>query len=83
MKKVPIAISIALVLTPLLSEFISCLTVASSLVFTRNIPIIERNTPIAAIIIGAKMAFLCISGFKTNAEAPNAAVESIEPQYDS
>ena len=35
------------------------------------------------MIIGANTAFCCMVGLSTNAEAPNAAVERIEPQYDS
>ncbi len=56
---------------------------ASSLVLTIKMPNIDKNTPIAAIIIGANTAFCCIVGFKTNADDPRADVDSIDPQYDS
>ena len=78
-----IAINIALTFTPLFKESINSLMVASSLVLTIKMPNIDKNTPMAAIIIGANTAFCCIVGFRTNADAPSAAVESIEPQYDS
>ncbi len=83
MTKVRTAMRKALMLIPLLSAAIKVFMDASSFVLTRKIPNIERNTPIAAIIIGAKTAFCCIWGFAIKAEAPRAAVERIEPQYDS
>src|SRR5690554_4039761 len=81
--KVEMAMKTALTLTPLFRESISCLRFASSFVLTIKIPSIERNTPTDAIIIGAKTAFCCISGFKTKADAPSAAVDKMDPQNDS
>ncbi len=83
MRKVQAAIKNALTFTPLLSDLIRSFTVAFSFVFTRKIPIIERNTPIPAMIMGAKTALCCIAGSNIKAEAPRAAVERIDPQYDS
>ena len=73
----------ALVFTPLFKAFISIFMSASSLVLTKKIPKIDKKTPIAAIIIGANTAFCCISGFAIKADAPRAAVERMDPQYDS
>src|SRR5690606_19158637 len=78
--KVLTAINNALIFTPLLREFINSLRLAFSLVLTMKIPIIDKNTPIAAIIIGVKTAFSCIAGLRTKADAPSAAEDKIEPQ---
>ena len=78
--KVAIAISTELRFVPNANECRRLRIVAPSLVRTKNIPIIDRNMPTAAITIGAMTAFNCISGEKANAVAPRAAVERILPQ---
>ena len=69
--------------TPRLSDFSSWLIPAFSLVLTRKIPITDRNTPTAAISIGAKTALSCIPPWPMKALAPRAAVARTLPQYDS
>ena len=67
-------------LVPRPSEWSRSFIVAPSLVRTRNIPMSDKNTPAAAIIIGAITARSCISLFIANAVAPSAAVERMLPQ---
>ena len=80
MPKVAKAIRTAEVFVPRLSEPSRSFIVAPSLVLTRKIPMRERNTPTAAMIIGAMTARSCMSSFMAKAVAPSAAVERILPQ---
>ena len=43
----------------------------------------DKATPTAAIIMGAKTAFNCMLSLAINADAPSAAVAKIDPAYDS
>ena len=81
MANVAPAIRMALTLVPTDSERSRSFMVAPSLVRTRNMPSSDRNTPTAAISIGAMTARSWISSPATpNAAAPKAAVDSTEPQ---
>ena len=78
------ALNAAARLVPKLMLLRSWLIEAPSLVRTVKMDTTDRTTPTAAISIGARMAFICISGpARKNAEAPRAIVERMEPQYDS
>ena len=76
------AMSTALTLVPTESERSRSFIVAPSFVRTRKMPSSERNTPTAAIIIGAITALSCMpsAALAAKAEAPRAAVDSTEPQ---
>ena len=81
MPKVATAISTAAALVPRLNAPRSSFMPAFSLVFTRKIPMMESNTPTAAISIGASTALNCkpSTAAVANAEAPKAIVAKIEP----
>ena len=58
----------------------SCFWSASSLVRTRKVPTTEQTTPMAAMTIGARMAFIWMaSPSEKKAEAPRAIVARMEP----
>ena len=81
MAKVAMAMRIALTFVPSESERSRSFIVAPSLVRTRKMPNNERNTPTAAISIGAITALSWISRPATpKAAAPRAAVDNTEPQ---
>ena len=58
---------------------------ASSLVRTENMPMMDKMIPTAAISIGAMTALYCMSTslLLMKAAAPSAEVARMEPQYDS
>ena len=81
MAKVAMAMSTAETFVPSESERSRSFIVAPSFVRTRKMPNSERNTPVAAISIGAMTAFSWMSNPATpKAAAPRAAVDSTEPQ---
>ena len=68
-------------LVPKLILLRSWLMDAPSLVRTVKMETTDRTTPTAAMSIGARMAFICISGpARKKAEAPSAIVERMDPQ---
>ena len=71
---------IALRLIPKFSEPRSWRIVAFSFVRTVKIPRMESRIPTAAMIMGAMIALNCIVPSAAKADAPSAAVASIEPQ---
>ena len=84
MANVAAAISMELRFVPRPRDFRSASMPAPSFVRTTYIPRIDRATPIAAITIGASIAFICASTpTPLNAAAPRAMVARMEPQYDS
>jgi len=64
MPKVAAAISPELTFTPLPNAPSKSFMVAPSFVFTKNMPMMDRIMPTAAISMGAKTALSCISGMK-------------------
>ena len=81
MPNVAAAIRMAAVLVPRLNAPSSCFMPAPSLVFTRKIPMMDSNTPTAAISIGANTALYCMPSTAevAKAEAPKAMVAKMEP----